>query len=356
LDTISAENMEQFVAEMPKVELHIHLEGAIPLELLLDFIRREEIESSIQTIDNLRQRFVYTDFPHFLELWNWKNQFLTKEQDFERIAYQVLKKLASQNVKYAEVFYSPGEGWQRGLSVTGITEHIIKGKERACREFGITCRLIVDFVRDFGPEKGRQVLDEVTQYLGDDLIGIGIGGSEADFPAEMFEDLYREAGERGFRLTAHAGEAAGANSIRAAIECLKVDRIGHGTRAYEDPELVSLLKEKRIPLEMCVVSNIKTGVCQSVKSHPIKEYFEDGLLVTVNSDDPVMFHSSVTHEYLTLMRELDFSVNDLKRLSMNGIEASFMSNNDKSRMKSLFESEWRQLQDKYLSSPNTCKK
>ena len=251
-----------------------------------------------------------------------------------------MRDLNAQHVKYAEAFYAPGGYQDRGLSVQGITESLIAGKERAYQDFGIRCELIIDLIRAHGQEKGMFYLDEVTPYLGKGVIGIGLGGPEHDFPADPYKELYQEAKHRGFRLTAHAGEAAGAYSIRAAVEKLGAERIGHGLRAYEDPKLVSLLKERQIPLEMCVVSNVKTGVCESLEAHPIKHYFDEGLMVTVNSDDPTMFNTSISKEYLVLLQKLDFTIADLKQVSLNGIEASFLTREEKQRVRDQFEEEW----------------
>jgi adenosine deaminase len=347
VNTSFTKKIEQFITEIPKVELHLHLEGAIPIETLFNLIQRQGREPSIKTFDDLRKKLTYTDFAHFIEVWTWKNTFIKEEKDFEEIAYQVLGDLSQQNVKYVEAFYSPGDYWRQGLSVQGITECLIKGKERAYRDFGIQSELIIDLIRDHGPERSMQYLEEVTDYLGKGVIGIGLGGSENSFPADSYASVYQEARKRGFRLTAHAGEVAGANSIWAVVKKLGVERIGHGVRAYEDPQLISLLKERQIPLEICVVSNVKTGACKSVEAHPIKRYFQQGLMVTVNSDDPTMFNTSISQEYLELVQKLGFTVNDLKRLSMNGVDASFMSVADKKLMKSQFEKEWEHLLDKY---------
>lgn len=343
MNTLPLNELNQFIAEMPKVELHLHLEGAIPLETLFGLIQRQGTEPSIRNLDDLRAKLTYTDFAHFLKLWGWKNTFIKKERDFEEIAYQVLGDLSKQNVKYVEAFYSPGDYGRQGLSVEGITECLIEGKERAYHDFGIGCELIVDLIRDHGPEIGLQRLEELTCYLGKGLMGIGLGGSEQTFPAGPYAHVYKEARERGFRLTAHAGEAAGADSIRAAVEKLGVERIGHGVRAYEDRQLVSLLGERQIPLEMCVISNVRTKVCKSVEAHPIRQYFKQGLMVTVNSDDPAMFNTSLTEEYLVLAQKLGFTLNDIKCVSANAIEASFMTDQDKKLMKSQFEEEWREL-------------
>ncbi len=348
MNTSFTDKIEQFITEIPKVELHLHLEGAIPLETLFDLIQREGRESSIKNLDDLHRKLTYTDFAHFIEVWTWKNTFIKEERDFEEIAYQVLGNLSKQNVKYVEAFYAPGDYWRQGLSVQEITEYLIKGKERAHRDFGIRSELIIDLIRDHGPERSMQYLEEVTAYLDKGVIGVGLGGSEQSFPAEPYAPVYEEARQRGFRLTAHAGEAAGANSIWTVVEKLGVERIGHGVRANEDPQLLSLLEERQIPLEMCVMSNVKTGVCESVEDHPIKQYFQQGLMVTVNSDDPTMFNTSISQEYLVLTQKLDFTPNDLKLLSMNGIVASFMSDEDKELIKSQFEKKWQQLLNKYF--------
>jgi len=341
------DNLYKLIVEMPKTELHLHLEGAIPLETLYNLIQRRGGDPSISTLEDLERKLIYTDFAHFIDVWTWKNTFIREERDFEEITYQVLRGLSKQNVKYLEAFYSPGDYRRQGLSVQRITEYIIRGKERAYHDFGIRCELIVDLIRDHGPEVGMQRLDEVTPYLGKGVIGIGLGGSEQTFPADPYEFVYKEAKRRGFRLTAHAGEGAGPESIWTAIKKLGCERIGHGVRAKEDPQLISFLKERQIPLEICVVSNVKTRVFKSVEAHPIKQYFEDGLMVTVNSDDPTMFNTSITQEYLLLTQKLGFTLRDIKRLAMNGIEASFMSDKDKEAMKSQFDKEWQQLFDKY---------
>lgn len=334
---------KEFIKKMPKTELHLHLEGAIPVDFLFKLIKRDRSNPSIKTPDDLKEVFKYKDFDHFIITWGWKNSFIKKEEDFLEIAYEVLKKLSDQNVKYAEAFYSPGDFMNKGLTVQGITEYLIEGKEKARRDFNIKCNLIIDLIRDHGPEEGMKRLDEVTPYLGKGVIGIGIGGSEGFFPPEPYEAVYKEAKKRGFRLTAHGGEAAGPESVWGAINKLGVERIGHGVRAIEDTKLIKYLKEKQIPLEVCPVSNIKTGIYKSIEEHPIKEFFREGLMVTVNSDDPEMFNTSITEEYLILAEELAFSPDDIKKLSFNSIEASFLEEKDKELMKKDFEREWNKI-------------
>jgi len=342
---INQDHAITIIREMPKTELHIHLEGAVPLATLLQLIQRHGDSESEMTMDCLKSRFTYADFTDFIDAWVWKNTFIKDEKDFEEIAYQTLQQLSVQHVKYVEAFYSPGDYRRQGLSVEGITESLIAGKERALQEFGIRSELIVDLTRDHGPEVGIRRIDEVTPYLGKGVIGIGLGGSEKEYPADPYEFAYNEAKQRGFRLTVHAGEAAGANSIWAAIKKLQAERIGHGVRLKEDPQLMRFLQQSQIPLEMCVGSNLSTKVVESLSSHPIKEYFDNGLMVTVNSDDPTMFNTSITQEYELLVKKLGFTLADIQQLMLNGIHSSFLTDEEKQQMKEDFNKEWLRLMD-----------
>lgn len=339
--------LEQLLLKIPKIELHLHLEGAIPAKTLLDLAMKRGNDRSLRTLDDLHKKLTFREFSHFIELWAWMTTLIREESEFEEISYEVLQELSRQNVKYVEASYSPGDYWRQGFSVEGITENLMKGKERAARDFDIKCELIIDLIRDHGPEKGLQYLNAATPYLGKGVIGIGLGGSEQSFPPDPYVPIYKEARERGFRLTAHAGEAAGSHSIRTAVEKLGVERVGHGVRATEDPLLMTLLLEKQIPLDMCVTSNLRTGVCKSIETHPIKEYFRQGLMVTVNSDDPTMFNTSLTQEYVTLVQKLGFDLADLRRLGANSIDASFMSEESKKAMRVQFATEWEQLLASY---------
>lgn len=345
LVVINQEHAIKIIRDMPKTELHIHLEGAIPLVTLHQLIQRHGESESEMTIEDLKRRFTYVDFSEFIDAWVWKNAFIREERDFEEMAYQTLRQLSTQHVKYVEAFYSPGDYRRQGFSVEGITECLLAGKARALQEFGIRSELIVDLTRDHGPKVGMKRIDEVTPYLGKGVIGIGLGGSEKEYPADPYEFAYKEARRRGFRLTAHAGEAAGADSIWAAIKKLRAERIGHGVRSKEDPQLMRFLQHSQMPLEMCVGSNLSTKVVESLGSHPIKEYFDNGLMVTVNSDDPTMFNTSITQEYELLVKKLGFTLADIKRLTLNGVNSSFLTDEEKQHMRDDFNKEWHHLID-----------
>jgi adenosine deaminase len=306
---------------VPKVELHLHLEGAIPLTALWELVKKYGGDSTVPDQAALQQRFKFRDFPDFIETWVWKNQFLREYEDFSFIAEAVAADLTSQNIRYAEIFYSPPDFARHGLRTRGLTQAIRAGLNRVA---GIKVRLVADLVRDFGPGKAAITLAEVAEVKDSGVIGVGIGGSEHDFPPEPFQLIYEQARKQGFHTSAHAGEAAGPESVWGAIRALQVDRIGHGTRAGEDQALLDFLVEKQIPIEMCPISNLRTGVIASIAQHPIREYFERGLLVTVNTDDPKMFGNSLAVEYQVLVDRLDFSKDQVRRLILNAIQASWL--------------------------------
>ena len=337
------EDLRAFIEKMPKAEIHLHMEGAIPIETLYGFARRPGVSAGVGSIEDLRTRLAYRDFAHFIEMWTWKNTFIQSYADFEVMAYDVLGALSRANIRYVEAHYSPGDYYMQGLKTQGITEHILAGAERARGDFGIRCGLIIDLVRDHGPEIGLIRLNEATPYLGKGVVGVGIGGSEQEFPPGPYSGVYREARERGFRLTAHAGEAAGPESIAEAVTELDVERIGHGVRAHEDPEVVALLRARKIPLEMCIISNVRTGVIGSVADHPVRRYYDEGLTITVNSDDPVMFNTTLTDEYLALAGDLGFTREEIEDVALNAVRVSFLAREDRRRMLAEFEADMGRL-------------
>ncbi len=312
---------------IPKVELHVHLEGAIPPEALFELIKKYGGYSGIRNISELERHFVYSNFSHFIELWSWKNGFLRDYQDFTFIAEMVARDLKQQNVVYAEMFYSPSAFTHIGLSVQYLTQAVRDGLDRVP---DIDIVLIADFVRDDGPEVALVTLDALSEVRQYGVCGIGIGGSEHAFPARPFARLFQTARNRGFHLNAHAGEAAGAESIWSAIRDLGVERIGHGTRAYEDPELVEYLASSKIPLEMCPVSNVRTRVVADLHEHPIRRFMEAGVIVTANSDDPKMFQTSLSQEYRSLAEECGWTKEEITLLIRNAIQSSWATQQRKS--------------------------
>jgi adenosine deaminase len=325
---------------LPKVELHLHLEGAIPHQILWELLQKYGGDLAIPTREDLVHKFRYRDFPHFLETWTWMTGLLREYEDFTLLAEAVGKDLARQNIRYAEVFYSPADFRGTGLEVQRLTEAIRAGLRRVP---DLEVALVADLVRNYGPECGARTLTFVNEVRNLGVIGIGIGGSEHQFPPEAFAPIYRQARELGFRTSAHAGEAAGPASIWGAIRSLEVDRIGHGTRAAEDPALVEYLAEKKIPLELCILSNVRTGVVPDVARHPARLYYQRGIPLSINTDDPKLFGNSLAEEYLALHRHLGFSSGDILRLIEQGIETSWLSADRKRELLRQFHSEFATL-------------
>jgi adenosine deaminase len=314
---------------VPKVELHLHLEGAIPHDALWELIRKYGGDPRTPDLDALRRRFEYRDFEHFIETWTWKNRFLREYDDFTLIAESVARDLADQNIRYAEAFFSPADFYRHGLRTQRLAEALRAGLSCVT---GVEISLIADLVRDFGAESAAVTLDEVNEVRSMGVIGIGIGGSERPFPPEWFKDVYRKAREMGFHTNAHAGEASGPESVWGAVRDLQAERIGHGTRAWEDPALVEYLFENKIPIEVCPMSNVKTGVVPSIDAHPVRRFFEKGLILSINTDDPKMFGNSLADEFSLLETRLGFSREEIRVLILQGIRSSWMPNERKQRM------------------------
>jgi adenosine deaminase len=336
------QDVDSFYADLPKVELHLHLEGAIPLPALWELVQKYGAEDGLTSLDDLRKRFVFRDFPHFIETWIWKNGYIREYDDFTFFAEAVARDLAVQKVRYVEAFFSAPDFHQRGLQFQPIAQAIRAGLDRVPE---VEIALIADLVRDFGPELAARTLAQVEEVREYGILGVGIGGSEQDYPPEPFAPVYRRARELGLHTTAHAGEAAGAPSIWGALKGLDVERIGHGTRAKEDPRLLDYLAERRIPIEMCPLSNVRTGVTSSIEAHPIHEYYRRGLLVTTNTDDPKMFHNSLAEEYQMLVERLGFTPDELREVILNGIRASWLPEERKLEMEQQFTSnpKWKEF-------------
>lgn len=317
-------------ATMPKVELHLHLEGAIPLPTLWELIERHGGDDTIQTQEQLVDWFTYRDFAHFMETWVWMIAFLREYEDFTYAAEAVARSLAAQNIVYAETFFSPSDFRHHALDPQKLAIAIRAGLDRVPE---VEIPLIVDLVRDRGPNGTARTLAAVTEVAAETrIVGVGIGGYEAENPPEQFANVYRTARDSGFRLTAHAGEAAGPESVWGAIRTLEVERIGHGVRAAEDPALVDYLVENQIPLEVCPTSNIRTAVVSDWDTHPARTLIEAGAMVTINTDDPALFHTSLAGEYQVLEKRFGLEENVIRGVSLAGVEASWAPTETKARL------------------------
>jgi adenosine deaminase/aminodeoxyfutalosine deaminase len=324
--------VKSFIARLPKVELHLHLEGAIRPETLRELARAKgrlhpETEAWIE--NRVRTNFHYRSAQEFLEAFKLLTLLLDTPQDYALATARLCEWLAEQNVKYAEVTLSAGVILWKKQSVDSIFEAILEAADEAEQRLGLRLRWIFDAIRHFGANHARQVLTCAQRFRGRGVVAFGIGGDEQRGPAQLFAEVYREAREMGLHLTAHAGESAGPESVRAAVELLGAERIGHGLSSVRNPAVIALLRERQIPLEVCPTSNVCTGLVPSFKDHPLPTFMDAGLVVTLNSDDPGLFGTSLVNEFESAAACFGLTPAQLARFSENAIRASFLPESEK---------------------------
>jgi aminodeoxyfutalosine deaminase len=319
-----SESTSEFLRRLPKAELHLHLEGTVTPETLVELSERHP--AGRLTLEQARALYRYVDFTGFLMAFKAITERLLTPEDYELITWRMAKSLAAQGVVHAEINVSVGVVYYwRHIEFEPLFAGMERARLRAEREFGLTILWIFDAVRHFGVEEAARVFRKAAEMLRDhpSIAGIGIGGDERRMPAEPFRDLYAEARDAGLRLTAHAGETTGPESIWGALN-IGAERIGHGLSAQHDAELMEILVERQIPVEICMTSNVRTSSCASLPEHPVRRYFESGVMITLNSDDPTLFGSDLLDEYRLAEEEFQFTQEQLRELAANSIEASFL--------------------------------
>ena len=309
-----------FILGLPKAELHLHLEGSIDPPTLVELRTRHGKPTTLAEIDKL---YSYEDFIGFLRAFKTVTDDLQTPDDFELITYRLMQNLKAQNVLHAEVYISVGVCLWRKQDFDALFEGIDRGRRRGERDFDVSLLWIFDAVRQFGPGEAQRVVELAVRHQSDNVVGFGIGGDELKAPPELFRDIYAFAAAHGLRLTAHAGESAGPGSIWGALN-LRAERIGHGLTAAQDKELIEVLSRRQIPIEICLTSNLRTGCCHSFADHPVRNYFDQGLMITLNSDDPAMFGTSLSREYRIAQENFGFTDDHLRELARNSFEASFL--------------------------------
>jgi aminodeoxyfutalosine deaminase len=297
--------------DLPKAELHLHLEGSIEPETLA------ELEPGLD-FETARARYEYADFQGFIQSYIWAIGHLNRPQDYALIARRLLERLARQNVRYAEITLSAGVVLKRGQDFAAVFDAIQAEAEASLVEVG----WIPDAVRQWGAEPAREVLRLAIERRNRGVVAFGIGGDEIAGPIEWFGDLMREALDAGLHLTIHAGETAGAESVRNAVR-LGAERIGHGIRAADDPALLEYLRDRRIPLEICISSNVATRAIARLSEHPVRRIYDAGVPIVLGTDDPAMFHTTLEREYELAAREFGFTDEELCGIVENGFRYAF---------------------------------
>ena len=343
MSNITKSFLYEFVKRMPKVELHVHLEGTINPSTLFELAKQNNIELPVKTETELRNIFKFKNFQHFVEIYNLVTECIKTVDDYELISYQFGCECARQNIHYAEVTFSIFTNCRTtGLSWQKILAALNKGRARAAQEFNINWVWIFDILRD-EPESQKLILDAILKSKDQGVGGLGLAGSETLFNSDSFIETFEIAHKNKIGITTHAGEMAGPKSIWSVINFLHADRIGHGVNCIQDFELIDFLKQKQIPLEICPTSNICMGVFPDFKSHPLRKLWDAGLLLTVNSDDPALFDTDLNNEYKILVDHFDFNINDLEKISLNGLHASFLPADQKQKLDKVFRIEFANL-------------
>jgi adenosine deaminase/aminodeoxyfutalosine deaminase len=322
-----------FIRQLPKAELHLHLEGAVDPPTLLELRQSHGERTTLAETETLYQ---HSDFASFLMAFKEVSAQLRGPDDYELVTYRLMQRLKEENVLHAEVYVAVGVCLYRKQDFVAIFEGLERGRARGARDFGVSLLWIFDATRHFGVEEAQRVFELAVRYRDRRVVGVGIGGDEQKAPPELFRSLYGYAADNGLRLTVHAGETGPPESIWGALN-LHAERIGHGLTAGQDPDLIEELAYRQIPVEVCLTSNLRTGVCKSINEHPAKSYFEQGLMITLNTDDPALFGTTLAREYQLAQESFGFTDEHLRELARNSFEASFLDADKKLELLSLFD-------------------
>lgn len=323
--------MLRFIQNLPKVELHLHIEGSLEPELMFELAKRNNVNIPFNSPEQVRQAYQFHDLQSFLDIYYQGANVLIHEQDFYDLTWAYMLKCKQDHVIHTEIFFDPQTHTARGIAFETVLSGITKALTKAKEELGITSQLIMSFLRHLSEDDAIKTLKLALPYK-DQIIGVGLDSSEQGNPPEKFVRVFNMAEKEGFLLVAHAGEEGPAQNIVDAIDMLRVQRIDHGVRCSENTDLIQRLKKTRMPLTVCPLSNIKLCVFNAMNDHNIVDLLKQGLCVTINSDDPAYFGGYMTDNFIAVANNLSVTQEDLAQFSLNAIEASFTSTDRKAQM------------------------
>ncbi len=326
---------------MPKIDLHRHLEGSLRLETLLEIAQKYGLDLPAADMERLRPYVQITndppDYEVFLSKFEVLRHFYRSPEAIHRLAYEVVADAALDNIHYLELRFSPQAlARVRGFSLSEVADWVIEATQKASADLGIQVRLIVTLVRHDPIEQAQSVAEVAFERYGKGIVGLDLAGNEVKFPAGPFMPLFAEAKRLGMGVTVHAGEWASAEGVRQAIEELHADRIGHGVRSIENSKILRLVRDRQVALEVCLTSNLQTGVVQQMKHHPLVDLLNLGVKVTLNTDDPSISNLSLTDEYQVAVELMKLGYGDLRKLVLNAVNATFLPDNERKNLLKYF--------------------
>lgn len=332
----------QALKAMPKIDLHRHLEGSLRLETLLEIARQYRLNVPYDDLDVLRPHVQITndppDYEVFLGKFKVLHHFYRSQEAVARLTYEAIADAAADNVRYLELRFSPlALARVRGFALADVTDWVIEATQQASRDFGIKVGLIITLVRHEHPEQVRKVADMAFARYGNGIVGLDLAGDEVRYPPGSFIPIFKQAKDVGMGITVHAGEWASAIGVRQAIEELYADRIGHGVRTIENSKVLRMVRERNIVFEVCLTSNLQTGVVHDMTHHPLIDMLHLGLPATLNTDDPSISDCTLTSEYGVAVEQLGLTYETLRQMTLTAATAAFLPNDDKRQLVNDFE-------------------
>ena len=321
-------NIEEFIKKSPKAELHLHIEGTLEPELMFFLAKRNNIKIPFKNIDDVKKAYNFNNLDSFLKIYYEGAKVLIKEQDFFDLTWAYILKCKEDNIVHTEIFFDPQTHTDRGIDFDVIINGIFNALKKAEKEFGLSFKIIMCFLRHLSEDECFQILDKALAHK-DKIYGVGLDSSEKGNPPKKFEKLFKKASENEFITVAHAGEEGPPEYIWEALNLLNVSRIDHGVQCLKDEKLVEILAKSQIPLTVCPLSNIKLKVFNTLEDHNLKKMLEKKLMVMVNSDDPAYFGGYLNKNFIEIQKALNLSYEEIKTLLANSFKSSFMKDTKK---------------------------
>ena len=316
--------MKEFIQNLPKAELHLHIEGTLEPEMMFELAQRNGIDLPYKSVSEVKEAYNFENLESFLDIYYQGSQVLQTERDFYDLTWAYLQKAAEQNVRHTEIFFDPQTHTDRGISFETVYKGIYQALQDGRDKLGISSQLILSFLRHLTQEEAFATLEQALPYK-DTMVAVGLDSAERDNPPSKFQEVFHKAQAEGFLTVAHAGEEGPPEYIWEAINLLNVSRIDHGVRSMEDPELIGYLVDKQIPLTVCPLSNIELNVFGSMAEHNLRKLLKQGICVTLNSDDPAYFGGYIAENYQAAQSALDLTTKELYQIAKNSFQASFIS-------------------------------